>query len=602
MKKKILFLIFVSVIVLIASGTAMASEAAGGAARDASGPPTAPISPQSRKCINCHLIYTPGIVEEWLSSAHSGTTPEQAMKKPPLERLVSAKDVPKDVANYAVGCYECHGANPGAHKDNFQHFGESINVVVSPADCAICHPEERAQFDRSMESYAWSNLDNNPLFHTLMDTIIGTKDVSGGRIVIEKPESALEDNTCYSCHGLPVKMAGMKQLSTPVGLVNVPVLKGWPNTGIGRINPDGSRGACEACHPGHAFSIEAARKPYTCARCHTGPHAPAWDVYRESSHGSIFLTNGAGWNFARVPWRPGVDFKAPTCAACHNSLLVGTGGKIIAQRTHDSGSRLWVRLLGLIYSTAQPKKGDTTIIENKDGLPLPSTFDGVPASRYLIGKDKQQDREESMKSICNACHGNQWTDGFFSKMSDTVQAADKMTLAATKLMDRAWRLGLSDKTNPFSDETEMDWVRQWFFYATSVKYSAAMAGATNRMAFTNGFWDLSYNLRKMESRVNGTPALRPAPMRPRIITIPEAPQKEERRVRPKKRFFKKRAPERRIIKKRAEKRHVEKRHVEKRRAVKRRITKKRITKRRAPKAAKGKKKIERKKKKPEERK
>lgn len=584
MKKNFLFAIFASVLVLTA-WAGMPARAAGGFANSPAGPSGAPISPQSKKCIDCHIKYTPGIVEEWLSSAHSRTTPAQAMKKPALERLVSAKDVPGSVAKYAVGCYECHGANPGAHKDNFRHFGENINVVVSPADCAICHPVEREQFDRSMESYAWSNLENNPLFHTLMDTIIGTKDVSDGRIVIEKPDPALEDNTCYSCHGLPVKVVGMKQLSTPVGLVNVPDLKGWPNTGIGRINPDGSRGACEACHPGHAFSIEAARKPYTCARCHNGPHAPAWDVYKESSHGSIFLTNSAGWDFSRVPWRPGVDFKAPTCAACHNSLLVGPDGRIIAQRTHDTGSRLWVRLLGLIYSTAQPKSGDTTIIENKDGLPLPTTFDGVPASRYLIGKNEQQDREESMKSICNACHGNQWTDGYFSKMGDTLQAADKMTLAATKLMEQAWRLGLSDKTNPFSDETEMDWVRQWFFYATSVKYSAAMAGATNRMAFANGFWDLSYNLRKMENRVSGTPALKAVPTRPRII-IPEAPRREERHVRPRTRFYKKRAPERRFIR-----RHVEKRHIEKRRTARRRITKKHVPERRRPVRAKRKREI-----------
>lgn len=42
----------------------------------------------------------------------------------------------------AVGCYECHGLNPGQHQDNFEHFGFRINVVVSPNDCRVCHEEE----------------------------------------------------------------------------------------------------------------------------------------------------------------------------------------------------------------------------------------------------------------------------------------------------------------------------------------------------------------------------------------------------------------------------------------------------------------------------
>jgi len=28
----------------------------------------------------------------------------------------------------------------------------------------------------------------------------------------------------------------------------------WPNTGIGRVNPDGSAGSCSACHTRHRFS------------------------------------------------------------------------------------------------------------------------------------------------------------------------------------------------------------------------------------------------------------------------------------------------------------------------------------------------------------
>ncbi|MDA8388063.1 MAG: multiheme c-type cytochrome [Nitrospiraceae bacterium] len=468
----------------------------------ASGGESAPVSPQSQACIACHRIYTPGIVEGWLASRHSKVTPAMALSKPALEREFSAAKAPEGLENEAVGCFECHGRNPKAHTDNFEHFGFSINVIVSPRDCAACHPVEEAQFSRSKMAYAWNNLENNPLFHTLVDTTIGVKEISDkGAVVIRKPSAEVAGNTCYGCHGMRVKVKGFKRLETPVGIINVPDLTNWPNTGVGRVNPDGSRGACDACHPGHSFSIATARKPYTCAQCHMEPDVPAWDVYDESKHGGIFLSEGSGWNFTHVPWRPGVDFKTPTCAACHSSLLAGPDGNVIAERTHDFGSRLWIRLFGLIYTTAQPKNGDTTIIKNKDGLPLPVTFTGEPASKYLIGKDEQARREGIMKSVCNSCHSGDWTNGHFKKMDETVKEADQMTYAATKLMLEAWQLGIADKTNPFDEALEMDWVRQWLFYANTVKYAAAMTGAPDYTSFKNGFWDLSYNIQKMKDEI-----------------------------------------------------------------------------------------------------
>jgi len=32
----------------------------------------------------------------------------------------------------------------------------------------------------------------------------------------------------------------------------------------------------------------------------------------------------SSWDFTAVPWTIGKDFNAPTCAACHISLLVNT--------------------------------------------------------------------------------------------------------------------------------------------------------------------------------------------------------------------------------------------------------------------------------------
>ena len=68
----------------------------------------------------------------------------------------------------------------------------------------------------------------------------------------------------------------------------------WPNTGIGRINPDGSRGSCIACHSKHSFRASVARQPENCGKCHLGPDHPQKEVNEESKHGIAFFTAQVG--------------------------------------------------------------------------------------------------------------------------------------------------------------------------------------------------------------------------------------------------------------------------------------------------------------------
>ena len=225
---------------------------------------------------------------------------------------------------------------------------------------------------------------------------------------------------------------------------------------------------------------------------------PAWDVYEESKHGNIYSSKGNTWDFNSVPWKLGVDFKAPTCSVCHNSLLVAPDGAVIMERSHNFGSRLWVRLFGLIYSHPQPKSGDTTIIKNKDGLPLPVSFGGEPASVYLIDMSEQEKRRDMISRICNGCHNADWIRGHFAKLNSTTKETDEMILAATKLVSRAWEKGIEDKTNPFDESIEQMWIRQWLFYSNSIRYASAMTGAPDYTAFKNGWWYLNENLQQMK--------------------------------------------------------------------------------------------------------
>jgi hypothetical protein len=457
-----------------------------------------PTSKETRACLACHSMFTPGIVEDWRVSRHASVLPADAVMKKPLERRVSAEKIPEALAGQVVGCYECHSLNADKHKDNFEHMGYKINVVVSPSDCSTCHPAEASQYSGSKKAHAVGNLMNNPVYHTLVDTITGMKTYDNGKISTAPPSDTTLNETCLACHGTDVQVQGMRKVATKMGEMAMPKLSNWPNQGVGRLNPDGSRGSCSACHPRHSFSIEVARKPYTCSQCHLEPDTPAWNVYKESKHGNIFEAKHHEWDFNAVPWTAGKDFKSPTCATCHNSLVTAPDGKVIAERSHDFGSRLWVRIFGLIYAHPQPKSGDTTIIRNSAGLPLPVTFTNEPATSFLIDKPEQDRRAATMKSVCNACHSSDWINGHFTKFDNTIQETNGMTLTATRIVMDAWQKGFADKTNPFDERIEQLWASQWLFYSNSIRYASAMTGAPDYSTFHHGWWDLTTRMEEMK--------------------------------------------------------------------------------------------------------
>ncbi|MDR4509127.1 MAG: hydroxylamine oxidase [Candidatus Brocadiaceae bacterium] len=454
------------------------------------------LSEQTQVCLMCHKMVTPGIVEDWLTSRHSKITPAMSFAKPIQERRLSSDTIPDTMKPFVVGCFECHGQNPSLHQDNFNHFGFKINVVVSPNDCKTCHAVEVEEYSGSKKANALVNIQKNPLYHTFVDALTGLKTLKDNEIMYCKASDTAKAETCYACHGTEVTVKGLKKISTNFGEIEVPDLTNWPNQGVGRINPDGSHGACTSCHPRHGFSIEIARKPYTCSQCHLEPDVPSFEVYSESKHGNIFCSTEHLWNWSNVPWIIGKDFKAPTCATCHNSLIATSDGKTIVPRTHDFGARLWVRLFGLIYSHPQPKSGKTYEMINSENMPLPTSFTGEPASEYLIDEKEQLQRQIEMKKVCQGCHGTNWSNAFFSKLEAVIDETDAMVQEATKLVQKAWDEDLADPANPFDEMIEHLWIKQWFFYANSIRYAAAMSGP-DYATFKNGWMQSILNLHEM---------------------------------------------------------------------------------------------------------
>ena len=116
----------------------------------------APISDDSQTCLDCHSLFSPGIVEGWKKSRHASVTPAQAMSADKLALKVSSEAVPEELRDVAVGCAECHTLRPEAHKDTFDHNGYDTHVVVSPKDCATCHAVETSQYDKNLMAHALS--------------------------------------------------------------------------------------------------------------------------------------------------------------------------------------------------------------------------------------------------------------------------------------------------------------------------------------------------------------------------------------------------------------------------------------------------------------
>ena len=107
----------------------------------------------------------------------------------------------------------------------------------------------------------------------------------------------------------------------------------WPNTGIGRVNLDGSLGACTACHRRHAFSKAMARQPEVCGKCHLGPDHPQTEIYDESKHGIAFRTQKSEMNLDADDWVLGEDYTAaPTCSTCHMSATPANRSRTTSAR------------------------------------------------------------------------------------------------------------------------------------------------------------------------------------------------------------------------------------------------------------------------------
>ncbi len=381
------------------------------------------VDSNTKHCIGCHSEKGEGkiITEHWKESKH---------------------------AQVGVGCIECHKAKK-EDLDGFEHHGDYIATIVTPLDCGRCHEKEVKEFTASHHADAGAIMGS-------LDNVLA--EVIEGHAAFNEGSNPIAASGCWQCHGSRVEVlrdVDGSVLKNDDGIVQFDP-KTWPNTGIGRINLDGSKGSCAACHNRHHFSVEQVRQPENCGKCHMGPDHPQAEIYQESKHGINYNAHREDMNLDAQPWIVGEDYSAaPTCATCHISA---TPDQPV---THEVGSRIsW---------TLRPKvseKIDASEIKKykKLGKPLPENF------------LTWEQRRDKMKNVCNQCHTKQYVKNFYTQFDNVVNLYnEKYGKPGLKLM-KALKDNKLITAVPFDEKIEWDWFYLWHHEGRRMRHGAAMMG------------------------------------------------------------------------------------------------------------------------------
>jgi hypothetical protein len=358
-------------------------------------PAKTPISTAGQTCIACHEQLSPAFVKEWRISKHAAK---------------------------GVDCYTCHQREAGA-ADAIDHNGYRVAVLVTPKDCGRCHAQQVQEMTSSHHAKAGDIL--NSLDNFLGEAVGGPEAVTVG---------------CAQCHGSKVKVLADGKLSADT----------WPNTGIGRINPDGSLGSCSACHARHDFSKAQAREPEACGKCHLGPDHPQMEVYQESKHGILYAANKDRLNIKKDSWVVGKDYSAaPTCTTCH------MGATPTQPSTHDVGARIsW---------TLRP-----------------------PISKKLENADQ---RRAAMQDVCQNCHAPPYVEAFYKQFDNLVSLYDdKFAKPATAIRNELMDRGIITRAD-FDDKLDWIYYELWHHEGRRARHGAAMSGPD--YAWWHGMYDVA---------------------------------------------------------------------------------------------------------------
>ncbi|MDR4504874.1 MAG: hypothetical protein MRK01_08825 [Candidatus Scalindua sp.] len=418
------------------------------------GKPSPTITVANQMCVDCHKTLAPALVMEWERSRH---------------------------AQKGVGCADCHKANEG-EIDAWQHMGSLISTLVTPKDCSNCHENEYKEFSRSHHAKAGEIFDS--LDNVLAEKVIGLPDNNADTV-----------NGCLQCHGSVIRFkrddAGeiVREGGRPVIDPDT-----WPNSGIGRLNPDGSKGSCHACHSRHSFEAKLSRAPENCGKCHMGPDHPQMEIYRESKHGIAYTANIDHMALDKEgSWVLGKDYSAaPTCTTCHISSYMTSEGEHNASN-HDVGERIsWTlrpavstKINIVIYEDGfkedypdtrkLPEIGEEVLVTEKNlqGEKLVTEI----ISKRVVKIVTWQERREKMKGVCRNCHNHTHVDNFYQQFDSLVVLYnEKFAKPAQAMMDALAEDKVLNPNSPFEHEVQWIFWELWHHEGRRARHGASMMG------------------------------------------------------------------------------------------------------------------------------
>ncbi|GJQ60683.1 MAG: hypothetical protein D8M57_15790 [Candidatus Scalindua sp. AMX11] len=412
------------------------------------------ITVANQMCVDCHKTLAPALVMEWERSRH---------------------------AQKGVGCFDCHKANEG-EIDAWQHMGALISTLVTPKDCSNCHENEYKEFSRSHHAKAGEIFDS--LDNVLAEKVIGLPCNNAGTV-----------NGCLQCHGSVIRFkrdnAGeiVREGGRPIIDPDT-----WPNSGIGRLNPDGSKGSCHACHSRHSFEAKLSRAPENCGKCHMGPDHPQMEIYRESKHGIAYTANIDHMALDKEgSWVLGKDYSAaPTCTTCHISSYMTSEGEHNASN-HDVGERIsWTlrpvvstKINMVIYEDGfkddypdtrkLPEIGEEVLVTEKNlqGETLVTKIVSKRVAKIVTW----QERREKMKGVCRNCHNHTHVDNFYQQFDSLVALYnEKFAKPAQAIMDALAEDEVLNPNAPFEHEIQWIFWELWHHEGRRARHGASMMG------------------------------------------------------------------------------------------------------------------------------
>jgi hypothetical protein len=304
-------------------------------------------------------------------------------------------------------------------------------------------------------------------------------------------------NGCWQCHGSIIKYLrddSGKIIRT--GRDKKPKIDPdtWPNSGMGRLNPDGSKGACHACHSRHAFQAKLSRSPENCGKCHMGPDHPQIEIFNESKHGIAFYANRERMALDKKgDWVLGRDYSAaPTCSTCHISSYMKPDGRYVGN-THDVGERISWTLRPVIstklnlvifedgykedYPDTKPTPGIGARVETTEKMVENDTLVSRKVTRRVREIVTWQQRRDKMKGVCLNCHNDTYVDNFYKQYDDLVVLYnDKFARVAQEYMKNLTEDGVLNPDAPFEHKVQWVFWELWHHEGRRARHGASMMG------------------------------------------------------------------------------------------------------------------------------